>query len=265
MTYLGFITVFLLPPILLLLLLGRKNRKRIPGFGFSVLLLCFIAFVYTTPWDNFLVASSIWGYPPERILGTLGHVPYEEYAFFILQPILTGLWLRFLLRAHSLPLLPSRDYTQRDRQSRFWGAAIMLFLTYFGATLLTVHWGTYLGLIFVWAGPVLAFQWVYGGHDLWRLRKLWFLGWFPPSAYLWVADWFAIQQGIWFFSEYKTSGLHLFGLPLEEALFFVVTNLMVVQGLLLYQTTLGHWSQSTGSRFWKKLPVPGKRQVLGAS
>ncbi len=264
MTYLGFLLAFLVPPIVILFLLGLGRKNRIPGYGFSVILLCLIAFAYTTPWDNFLVASNIWGYSRERILGTFGHVPFEEYAFFLLQPIFTGLWLRFLLRGQQFPLIPSKEYTQSDRKSRFWGAALLLFLTYLGAALLTVHWGTYLGLIFVWAGPVLAFQWVYGGHDLWRLRKLWFFAWFPPTAYLWFADWFAIQQGIWFFSEYKTSGLLLFGLPLEEALFFVVTNLMVVQGLLLYQTTLGQWSAAEKSSFWKKLPIPGNRRSIRA-
>lgn len=244
MTYLNFLLIFLVPPIVGLWIAVWRGQKKIPQYTFSVLLLCCIAFLYTTPWDNYLVAESIWGYPPDRILGTLGHVPYEEYAFFILQPILTGLWLLFLLQRYTAPLESHKNYSQKDRNSRFLGAAITIFLTYLGAALLTVTWGTYLGLIFVWAGPVLAFQWIYGGHDLWRLNRLWALGWIVPSLYLWVADRIAISQGIWFFSEYKTSGLHLFGLPLEEALFFVVTNLMVVQGLLLYQVTIQNWSSS---------------------
>lgn len=212
--------------------------RVVPGFGISLALMCGIAFVYTTPWDNYLVASEVWGYSPDRVLARMGHVPVEEYAFFILQPILTGLWLLLLFPRFRDDLRPTGHYTQTDRQSRFWGAALAIFLTYFGAAALTVTWGTYLGLILVWACPVIAFQWIFGGHDLWRLRKLWFLAWMPPTLYLWIADRIAISQGIWFFSEYKLSGVHIFGLPLEEALFFLVTNLMIVQGLILYQITL---------------------------
>jgi lycopene cyclase domain-containing protein len=155
---------------------------------------------------------------------------------------MTGLWLLFLLERSSKALVSNPEYSDNDRRSRFWGAAFTLILTYFGAALLTVHWGTYLGLIFIWAGPVLAFQWIYGGHDLWRLKGVWFLGWMVPSLYLWIADRIAISQGIWFFSEYQISGIEILGLPLEEALFFLVTNMMVVQGLLLYQVTLGNWA-----------------------
>ena len=51
-----------------------------------------LAFAYTTPWDNYLVFREVWGYPPGRVLATIGYVPVEEYAFFLLQPIMTGLF-----------------------------------------------------------------------------------------------------------------------------------------------------------------------------
>jgi lycopene cyclase domain-containing protein len=56
-----------------------------------------IALVYTTPWDNYLVATNVWWYDPELVTGiVIGWVPIEEYTFFILQPILGGLWIFFL-------------------------------------------------------------------------------------------------------------------------------------------------------------------------
>lgn len=238
MSYLTFLMVFLVPPILGLVLANTWKRKSIPGFVLSVIFICVIAFTYTTPWDNLLVSKEIWGYPPDRVLGKWGFVPYEEYAFFILQPIMTAAWLLWILRPSVIEETVAQPYSEEDRASRFLGAAATVMVTYLGAAFLTISWGTYLGLILVWAGPVIAFQWIYGGHHLWRMRKLWFLGWFPPTLYLWIADRIAIAEGIWFFSDYQTSGFTLLGLPVEEALFFVVTNLMVVQGLLLYQTTL---------------------------
>ena len=43
-----------------------------------------------------LVATQVWWYDPQLVTGLLiGWVPIEEYLFFILQPLLTGLWLAF--------------------------------------------------------------------------------------------------------------------------------------------------------------------------
>jgi hypothetical protein len=52
-------------------------------------------------------------------------------------------------------------------------------------------------------------------------------------VYLWVADAAAIHLGIWTISSEFTLGLEPFGLPVEEATFFLMTNLLVVKGILL--------------------------------
>lgn len=98
MSYFTFHLIFVVPPILLLAWLqrqsftneGRRARLALP-------LIALIAFVYTTPWDNYLVWRGIWEYGISRVVGTIGYVPVEEYLFFMLQPILTGLWLYWLL------------------------------------------------------------------------------------------------------------------------------------------------------------------------
>jgi len=38
------------------------------------------------------------------VVGTIGYVPVEEYLFFLLQPILTGFWLYWLLSRTSEPV-----------------------------------------------------------------------------------------------------------------------------------------------------------------
>jgi len=53
----------------------------------------------------------------------------------------------------------------------------------------------YLGLILVWAGPVLALQWAVGANQLW-LRNALTIGTLIPTLYLWSADRVAIAQGI---------------------------------------------------------------------
>ncbi|HEX2080504.1 MAG TPA: lycopene cyclase domain-containing protein, partial [Longimicrobium sp.] len=55
-----------------------------------------------------------------------------------------------------------------------------------------------------------------------------------PTLYLWMADAVAIRLGIWRISATQTLGIELGWLPLEEAAFFLATNLLVVQGLTLF-------------------------------
>jgi lycopene cyclase domain len=77
----------------------------------AIPIVCLIAFTYTTPWDNYLVAQEVWWYGANRVVGTIGYVPVEEYMFFVLQPILTGLFLYQYLYRVSQP----RTHTRRRR------------------------------------------------------------------------------------------------------------------------------------------------------
>ena len=101
MTYLQFHLVFTLPPLLLLAFLTYRAARqgRVPQAGLIALgVHVLLALVYTTPWDNLLVARGVWGYGENRVLFTLGWVPFEEYLFFVLQTLLTGLWVLLLYR-----------------------------------------------------------------------------------------------------------------------------------------------------------------------
>src|SRR5215217_410995 len=108
MTYFGFLLRFLVPPILVFLAIAYwDNRRHKPVYGFraggavwiSIGIHVLLAVIYTTPWDNYLVATNVWYYNPELISGlVLGYVPIEEYTFFILETILAGLWWWFLAR-----------------------------------------------------------------------------------------------------------------------------------------------------------------------
>ena len=63
------------------------------------------------------------------------------------------------------------------------------------------------------------------------------------SVYLWVTDSIAISDGIWWISPEYTTGVELPilpNVPIEEATFFVVTNLMCVQGVHLFLDGLVH-------------------------
>ncbi|MEM6289601.1 MAG: lycopene cyclase domain-containing protein [Bacteroidota bacterium] len=227
MTYLQFHLVFIAPPLVALALAQPRGMGR----WWPVPAMCITAFVWTTPWDNYLVANEIWTYPPGRVLATIGYVPVEEYAFFLLQPILTGLWYRIVRARRALgPGTPSRT-------PHVVGAAVFGALTLLGAVL----WargghGLYLGLIVAWACPILAGMWWLDGARLAARWRLLAVAGVPPTLYLWAADWYAITQaGIWHITDATRTGWELAGLPMEEALFFAVTNLLVVQGLTMLE------------------------------
>ena len=172
----------------------------------------------------------MWWYGPDRVLGTIGYVPYEEYAFFMLQPVLTGLFLYHLLARWPQP------ERLAGRPAWLIGVAAYLTVAVAGAVLLLSGWerGLYMGLILAWAGPVLFGLWAYGGRLVWAFRRAFLVGVLVPTVYLWVADRIAIGLGIWSISERYSFGFNPFGLPIEEATFFLVTNLLVVQGILLF-------------------------------
>lgn len=233
MSYLGFHLVFIVPPILLLWATLPQSMSSFGGWRarVSLPLIALIAFVYTTPWDNYLVASEIWWYSPNRVLATVGSVPVEEYAFFILQPFLTGLFFYRYVMTRS-----SRPSTSSGPAVAAWAGFLIcgLLSGMAGVALwMTVSSATYLALILLWVCPLLAGMWLYDGETLWvhRYTLLYTVG--LPTMYLWIADAIAISLDIWIISEQYTLGIALFGLPLEEASFFLATNLLVVKGLLL--------------------------------
>jgi lycopene beta-cyclase len=235
-TYLGFHAVFILPPLVILVWLQRRRIRRIhPRAPLFLGLIAGIALAYTTIWDNYLVKRGVWGYGDDRVLGTIGYVPIEEYLFFLLQPVLVGLWLYRLLPAGSNAAHRQADRAERRGGAVRWiGAALYAAAALAGIAFLGTRSGTYLGLILVWAAPVLAGQWAFAGGEIWVRRRVLAVAVMVPTLYLWAADAIAIHQGIWHISPVYTLGPALGPLPLEEAVFFLVTNLLVVQGLLLF-------------------------------
>jgi lycopene beta-cyclase len=228
-TYLQFHLVFLLPPLVLLAVPAGRIIHRHPRVGVGLGVLVVAAYVWTTPWDNYLVATDVWGYGDGRVLATIGYVPVEEYAFFGLQTLLAGAVTMIALQRRDL-LDRSKPTQRASRRTVAWWLVAGA-----GAAALTLVDSTrYLGLILVWIAPPLALQWWYGGRWLAeRLLALW--PWLAGlTVYLWVADGYAIADGIWSISARYTTGITFGPLPLEEATFFLVTNLVVAQGLILF-------------------------------
>lgn len=205
MTYFGFLAQFLVIPILLLALLtwldlrrGRTLPPDLRGWPAWAVLLGHIAvaLIYTTPWDNYLVATGVWWYNPNLVTGvTLGWVPIEEYTFFVLQPILGSLWLFYLARR-----LPVDPHPLPFARPLSWGLLLGLGLLWSSmAAILIGGWkpGTYLALILVWALPPVMLQIGFGVDILWRYRRLILFTLLSVTLYLSLADTLAIGSGTW--------------------------------------------------------------------
>ena len=225
MSYLVFHFIFIVPAIVVLAVLARPDRRDLLIIGGMAL----IALIYTTPWDNYLVYRGVWSYGADRVLGTIGYVPVEEYLFFILQPVMTGL-------AYILVDRHSRSRGGDTKRPRIVGACAGLVIAGVGALALKSDPTFYLGLILVWSGPVIAGQWCLRGDAF--LTRACLFGIFLPTIYLWIADRVAIASGIWSISDEYTIGFEPLGLPIEEAVFFLMTNVLVVQGIILFRRGL---------------------------
>jgi putative membrane protein len=233
MTYAQFHVAFTLPWLAVLAWDARAGRAdpRAARHGLlAVGVLVAVALAYTFPWDRYLIVQGVWGYPDGRVLATLAGVPVEEVAFFAIQTAASGL-LALALRRRLRPDAPPAP--RGAVASRALPALAALGLAALGLLAMTSSAGTYLGLILVWAMPILALQWGFGGDLLWARRRTFALAVALPTAWLWVADRFAIANEIWWISPDRTLGWAPLGLPVEEAAFFLVTNLLVVGGVLL--------------------------------
>ena len=240
MTYFGFLSLFLMVPILILLGLAwldrRNGRERAEALRSwpvwaAIGLHILIALIYTTPWDNYLVATKVWWYEPSLVTGiTIGWVPIEEYTFFILQPILAGLWLVYLMRR-----LTFQEHKLLGAL-RLWSVIVLGIVWLVSAVTLFSGWqpGTYISLILFWALPAIMLQLAFGADILWRFRQLVFLSIAPLTLYLGAADALAISFGTWTIDPAQSLNIYLGGvLPVEEFLFFLVTNTLVTFGIVL--------------------------------
>jgi len=253
LTYAEFLGVFLGPPIALLLL-SRRDYGAALLMGSAV--LCIVGVLYTAPSGSLLAGRGVRVYGDGAVLGRVFLVPVEEYAFMVLQTVLTALWVALVRSRRTTAagdtvdtgMTASEDsWAGLSWRTRIAGAAVALAVGLFGAAMLSTESTLYMGAILAWASPVLAVQWAFGWPHLWRNRRLVATAVGVPTVYLAAADRVAIELGIWVISSRYTTGILVGGLPIEEGAFFFLTNVFVVQGLLLYLWVVDPATASTGS------------------
>jgi len=98
MTYAHFLLIFLFTPIVIIALLLRQRWQK--RHTMACVVVCLLAFVYTSPWDNHAAKTKLWTFDP--VFAPPSHfvlfLPWEEYAFYFAQGILMCLLLVTLAR-----------------------------------------------------------------------------------------------------------------------------------------------------------------------
>jgi len=267
MTYFGFLLRFLFIPIVIFLaitLWDNRQGKQIAEFKngravwMAISVHVLLAMVYTTPWDNYLVATGVWYYNPELVTGlAIGYVPIEEYTFFVVETILAGLLWWFFSRRLSPPSAEFKSNKGIVQISSGLLISIWMLFTYlffFGDT----KW-TYLSIILFWALPPILLQLLFGADILWHYRRLVFWAIMVPGTYLSLMDIVALKDTTWSISPSQTTGIIFFGiLPLEEVVFFFITNILLTFGitLLLADVSEGRFEEiKKQARHWKERAI----------
>ena len=225
MSYLKFLIIFVCLPLLVSICAKKLLTKVNKTEYLPIALMAFVALVYTTPWDNYLIMRGVWTYPTGSVVRVLGYVPIEEYFFMVLQATLAGvLWTSWVPHIQYIELRFSLT-----------GALMAVLVGLVGALSLTHTAGTYIGLILIWACPPLVLQWGLGSHTLLKSFKTWAPLWIGLSIYFCIADYYAIFKGVWSITLATRTGWAIGHLPVEEILFFTLTNLFVLQGMCLWR------------------------------
>jgi len=271
-TYFEILLLFILPPLLILAVLvpwqvwrwlaGKGAKPDLTPY-WIVLAHVAIALIYTTPWDNYLVATGVWWYNPQLVTGIrFGWVPIEEYTFFVVQTLLTGLLTVWLIRR--FPPSPAPETGESGWKMRLWGSLAIGLVWLVSTVGLFSGWkeGTYLTLILSWALIPVLIQAIFGLDILLANGRVLLWGILPPTFYLWVLDWVALSETIWTIDPLQTTGLKLGVIPIEEMLFFFMTNLIIVFGVTLMTSPRSQARARTWLEKSKALPLKQGLWVL---
>ncbi|KAK5633936.1 hypothetical protein RRF57_009650 [Xylaria bambusicola] len=183
---------------------------------------------------------AIWTYPPDAIIGPrLFAIPAEELFFFVIQTYITSLFYILLNKSvlHAQFITNHEESSPATRRLRTYGQLLLSAATLIGGILVSKGGkGTYLGLILIWACPFLLLTWTQSGYFLLKLPSVCIaLPICLPTLYLWFVDELALGRGTWAIESGTKLGWCLWGnLEIEEAIFFLVTNSLVVFGLVAF-------------------------------
>ncbi|KAL8722569.1 MAG: hypothetical protein Q9225_000964 [Loekoesia sp. 1 TL-2023] len=207
-----------------------------------------IAVVSTTPWDSYLIRRRIWTYPPDAIVGpTLFSIPAEEIFFFVIQTYNTSLLYLFASKPTFHPVYLSGELPGgRGRRLKKWkwlGILLLVAAILTGAGLIVRGGqGLYLGRSHIsssshYPSRTRLYRFPYPRSifgSLIQLRCEEELGSLNQEQSLG-----GISGTAWTSSKlfYGRSLLHQL-IHAREAFFFLITNTLIVFGLVAFDNAL---------------------------
>lgn len=230
LTYMQVHLCYTLPPTIILYLLIRPFLGSFDKI--KLIVLCWLALIYTTPWDNYIIYHKAWWYRKDAVIGTIGYVPIEEYMFFIIQTLFTAMWTTFCSRwsMNALYLRTTNRYHfYLIRYSVICVGGILMIFGWFLAQPATKTF--YIGCISCWSLFVILIIWYVAGAYIVKRYKETLMAILVPSIYLCYVDVIALRARVWHINE--ATSLEIFpvdDLPIEEMIFFFITNIIVALG-----------------------------------
>lgn len=251
LNYLLFHLIFTLTPVLVLGYLYIRDKSGKKTFKQGTFLMILLAIVYTSPWDRLLIDEGIWYYGENVVSLWILGIPLGEYLFFIIQTLGVSLFL------YKIGYNSDKTENAGIFERPLFGLPFLL-LSLFGLWMIILGPNStlYMGAILAWAGPVISLQWIFGGEKLLEQKKTLIKSILIPASYLWIIDKIAITKGLWILPLETRTSLEIFGLPIEEMIFFLMTNIMVIQGVILYDWVLN--SNEDLDRLKEKINIYGK-------
>jgi 15-cis-phytoene synthase / lycopene beta-cyclase len=219
--------------------------------------------VSTSVGDETYCLLTLQAYPADVVLGpSLFSIPAEELFFFVIQTYIVS----SIQPAYSSLLMPDETtvlqillnkpvllvtYLQNEstcagervprlRLQKRIGQAILAAGCFGPFFFPLARTATYMSLISLWACPVLLMLWTFAYQLL--LGLPWTKTWLPvaiPTLYLWIVDTLALRRGTWAISSGTKLGICIWPhLEIEEAVFFLITNMLVVWGSCAFDNSI---------------------------
>lgn len=233
MTYFRFHLLFVVPWVVLGLV-TQSSRWMANGHWQATLITLGIVYGFTVPWDNWAVKRGIWGFRPGTYTFRIFELPVEECLFFGLQSLMAiGVTLALEPRIPDLAWQPARTpLWVCGLITTIWvvvGWRVWRWPGRVGRPAYAFHMG-------FWMVPIVLLQLALGPDLLLPKLPLITGVMVLVGTYLTLADVMAVRWKLWFFDERQILGPKCFRiLPWEEAVFFYLTTLLVVQSLLLWR------------------------------
>lgn len=230
--------IYMLPVFGVLTLITRPfiNRSEI----FKIILISITNLAYLKLWDTLIIPDRTWTFIPERVNSIIGESTIEKNMFFLLQIILTSLWTLICVR-WTIPCL-CFNQNKKSYQLIQWIPILLLNIVMaIGCTMVVPGQNTfYLGCLLCWASPIIMYLWYGCGNFFVKKIISSSIAIVVPTLYFcWMNQKISVVN-IWYTKKPTSLNVFIFeDLPLEEALYFFITNVIIVLAVHSYDKARG--------------------------